>query len=42
MKHGLISGDYDQDDNTFNGYYWRDMSWWATHWIPIEEVDLDY
>jgi hypothetical protein len=42
MKHGLISGDYDQDDGCFYGYYWRDMSWWATHWVPIEEVDFDY
>lgn len=39
MKHGLISGSYDAEEQAFTGYYWREMEWWATHWVPIEEAD---
>jgi hypothetical protein len=35
MKHGLISGQYDPDEGVFNGYYWRDMEWFADHWMPL-------
>lgn len=43
MKQGLRSGNYDQNDNTFyNYYYWKDTSWKAQYWVPIEEVNLDY
>ena len=38
MKHGLIQGSYRESDGTFGAYYWRDMEWYATGWIPIEEV----
>jgi hypothetical protein len=37
-KHGIIEGDWMSDDKLFTGYYWRDMEWWATAWVPIEEV----
>jgi hypothetical protein len=39
MKHGLISGDYDANDDSFGGYYSRGMEWWASHWVPIEEAE---
>jgi hypothetical protein len=39
MKHGLISGCYSTADNNFGGYYWRDMEWYATAWVPIEEAE---
>lgn len=39
MKHGLITGYWDPESKTFTGYYWRDMEWWATHWVPAEEVE---
>lgn len=38
MKHGFISGCYDENENNFSGYYWRDMIWYARKWVPIEEV----
>jgi hypothetical protein len=38
MKHGIIQGTYSSEDDTFSGYYWRDMEWYATHWVPVEEV----
>jgi hypothetical protein len=41
MKHGFISGQYCEEDNTFCGYYWRDMEWWAQQWMPIEWMDAD-
>jgi hypothetical protein len=39
MKHGLISGRYCADGAWFGDYYWRDMEWGASHWVPLEEVD---
>lgn len=39
MKHGMIQGRYDAEDESFKGYYWRDMEWSARAWIPIEEVE---
>lgn len=39
MKHGIIEGQYDAEDMTFGQYYWRDMEWWATEWVPIEEAE---
>jgi len=38
MKHGLIEGVYWKEDRTFRGYYWHDMEWYASRWVPIEEV----
>ena len=38
MKHGLISGYYETKDNTFTGYYFTDITWYASKWIPIEEA----
>lgn len=35
MKHGAISGQYDPEDDVFRGYYWRDMEWYASHWMPF-------
>lgn len=32
-KHGAIEGCYDGEVGY--GYYWRDMRWWATHWMPL-------
>ena len=39
MKHGIISRDYDKETNSFGGYYWRGMEWYATHWVDIEEIE---
>jgi len=38
MKHGIISGIYNAQENEFFGYYWRDIQWSAYEWVPIEEV----
>lgn len=38
MKHGIIQGYYDAQNDTFCGYYWQDMEWRAGLWVPIEEV----
>jgi hypothetical protein len=38
-KHGLIEGQYDPSDDSFNGYYWRGMIWHADLWVPLEEVE---
>lgn len=35
MKHGLIEGTFDPADQTFYGYYWRDMEWFADKWTPL-------
>ena len=35
MKHGAISGFYDPETDSFHAYYWRDMEWFATHWMPF-------
>lgn len=35
-KHGLIQGDV-EPDGTVCGYYWREMSWYATHWQPLPQ-----
>lgn len=39
MKHGIISGYYSAKDNDFGAYYWRDMEWFGTYWVPFEEVE---
>lgn len=39
MRHGIIEGSYIKDQNMFHGYYWTDMEWHATEWIPIELVE---
>jgi hypothetical protein len=34
-KHGLIEGEYSPESRgVVEAYYWRDMSWYATHWRP--------
>lgn len=33
MKHGAIQGQWDGEVGF--GYYWRDMEWWPTHWMPL-------
>ena len=33
MKHGAIEGEWDGE--TAGGYYWRDMEWYPTHWMPL-------
>ena len=38
MKHGIIEWCYSTKDNDFGGYYWTDITWWASKWVPIEEV----
>jgi hypothetical protein len=38
MKHGLIEGVYDAEENVFRGYYWNDLEWTADLWVPVEEV----
>jgi hypothetical protein len=38
MKHGFISGCYSEHDDTFSGYYWRDMEWTASRWVPVESI----
>lgn len=38
MKHGIISGFYNEQDKDFHGYYFTDLSWYAQRWVPIEEV----
>ena len=39
MKHGVISGYYDAAEDWFHGYYYRDIQWFATYWVPIEDVE---
>ena len=41
MKHGIIEGTYELMDGEegFYGYYWREMQWYASHWLPIEEAE---
>lgn len=41
MKHGFISGQYCAADRTFGGYYWRAMEWYASRWVPTEELMSD-
>lgn len=37
-KHGLIEGEYQPEpDGTIEAYYWRDMSWYASHFRPLPE-----
>lgn len=36
MKYGYISGYY-MGDGQFSGYYWQDMTWYASKWMPIPE-----
>ena len=38
MKHGIIQGNYDAEEDCWGEYYWRDMEWDADEWVPIEEV----
>ena len=33
MKHGVIEGEWDGD--VARGYYWREMEWYPTHWMPL-------
>lgn len=33
MKHGAIQGQWDGEIGF--GYYWRDMEWYPTHWMPL-------
>lgn len=35
MKHGQISGRWDDRMKFFTEYYWTDMTWMATHWRPL-------
>lgn len=35
-KHGIIQGIYNEIEGIFSG--WKDMEWYATYWIPIEEI----
>lgn len=35
MKHGAIQGRWDGDVGS--GYYWSDMEWFPTHWMPLPE-----
>lgn len=39
MKHGVIQGRWDASEGTFNGYYWRDIEWFASRWAPISEAN---
>ncbi len=38
MKHGIIEGYYNAEENIFHGYYWTTLEWHATEWLPIEQV----
>lgn len=33
MKHGAIQGYWDGEIGS--GYYWHDMEWYPTHWMPL-------
>jgi|DEB0MinimDraft_6_1074348.scaffolds.fasta_scaffold359557_1 hypothetical protein len=35
MKHGMISGFYEPEEDQFTGYYFQDISWYAAEWVPI-------
>ncbi len=37
MKNGLIQGFYQAENGTFGGYFYGEMEWDATEWVPIEE-----
>lgn len=37
-KHGIIEGEYDKTDGVFCSYYWRDMVWSASEYIPLSEI----
>lgn len=36
MKHGIIEGSYDGDVGF--GYYWSDMEWYPTAWMPLPDA----
>jgi hypothetical protein len=38
MKHGIIEGVYDAEEENFTGYYWTDIIWNAYAWVPIEDA----
>lgn len=35
MKYGAIQGRWDGEVGS--GYYWQDMEWYPTHWMPLPE-----
>lgn len=37
MKHGLIQGVYDSEEECFTGYYWSDMQWYSGRWMYVPE-----
>lgn len=39
MKHGIIEGIYDLEEDEFHGYYFGDIFWRANSWIPIERIE---
>lgn len=41
MKHGLISGYYDKSEGAWNGYFFQDICWYATYWVPVSELGED-
>lgn len=40
MKHGWIEGEWDANDQTCYGYYWRDMEWYPYELYEIVERDI--
>ena len=39
MKHGIIEGTWLEDEECFEGYYFRDITWMSAWWVPIEEIE---
>jgi hypothetical protein len=39
MKHGIIQGTYNADDNSFSRYYFQDIEFYGHDWVPIEDLD---
>ena len=39
MKHGWISGQWDNDDKTLSGYYWQSMEWWPHRLFQLPKIE---
>lgn len=39
MNNGIIEGTWLENEDCFDGYYFRYIQWEAQWWVPIEEVE---
>jgi hypothetical protein len=38
MKHGIVQGMWVAEDRWFTVYLWKDITFFGTRWMPIEDV----